>query len=125
MKEYWDVATFFEVAVLAEDYNRACQAAQKMAMLKPPVWFLKSTLENIKLIGRCAASLSPVEKEKQTFLFWTEFFMEAVDSTSSEKISSLRFPVLIQEINKVRIFMFIYRCLLCLSRCVFLFYIRR
>lgn len=103
MSDYWDVATFFEVSVLAEDYNRACQAAQKMAMLKPPGWFLKSTLENIKLISRCTASFSPVEKEKQTFLFWTEFFMEAVDA-SDFNTSSLRFPVLIQEINKVIFF---------------------
>lgn len=103
MSEYWDVATFFEVSVLAEDYNKACQAAEKMAMLKPPVWFLKSTLENIKLISRCAAALSPVEKEKKTFLFWSEFFMEAIDASVSE-VTSNRFPVLIQEITKVSFF---------------------
>lgn len=100
LSDYWDVATFFEVSVLAEDYNKACQAAEKMTMLKPPVWFLKSTLENIKLISRCAATLSPVEKEKKTFLFWTEFFMEAIDASVND-ITSNRFPVLVQEINKV------------------------
>jgi mitogen-activated protein kinase kinase kinase 5 len=98
MDEYWSVATFFEVSVLAEDYIKACQAAQKMATLKPPIWFLKSTMENIKLISRCAATVSPIEKEKQTFVFWTEFFMEAIDADHS---STTRFPVLIQEITKV------------------------
>uniref|UniRef100_A0A183C859 mitogen-activated protein kinase kinase kinase n=1 Tax=Globodera pallida TaxID=36090 RepID=A0A183C859_GLOPA len=101
MTDYWDVATFFEVSVLAEDYNKACLAAEKMAMLKPPVWFLKSTMENIKLINRCTATLqlSPVEREKKTFLFWTEFFMECIESQHIE-IASSRFPVLIQELNK-------------------------
>jgi hypothetical protein len=69
-----------------------------MATLKPPTWFLKSTMENIKLISRCAATVSPIEKEKQTFVFWTEFFMEAIDAGTS---NTTRFPVLIQEINKV------------------------
>ncbi|KAI6239936.1 Mitogen-activated protein kinase kinase kinase [Aphelenchoides fujianensis] len=96
-KDYWDVATFFEVSVLAEDYLKACQAAQKMATLKPPTWFLKSTMENIKLISRCAATISPIEKEKQMFVFWTEFFMEAIEGQNS---TSTRIPVLIQEINK-------------------------
>lgn len=58
-------------------------------------------MENIKLINRCTATLqlSPVEREKKTFLFWTEFFMEAIESQHSEVVSS-RFPVLIQELNK-------------------------
>ncbi|KAL3093153.1 hypothetical protein niasHT_022603 [Heterodera trifolii] len=102
MTDYWDVATFFEVSVLAEDYNKACLAAEKMAMLKPPVWFLKSTMENIKLINQCTATLqlSPVERDKKTFLFWTEFFMESIESQHIE-ITSSRFPVLIQELNKM------------------------
>uniref|UniRef100_A0A0N5A3Y8 mitogen-activated protein kinase kinase kinase n=1 Tax=Parastrongyloides trichosuri TaxID=131310 RepID=A0A0N5A3Y8_PARTI len=102
LTDYWDVATFFEVSVLAENYDKACQAALKMAMIKPPIWFLKSTMENIKLINRCAASISPIEKEKQTFLFWTEFFMEAIENVKpyESDIECLRVPVLIQEVNK-------------------------
>ncbi|VDN42181.1 unnamed protein product, partial [Gongylonema pulchrum] len=98
LTEYWDVATYFEVSVLAEDYPKACQAALKMAIMKPPIWFLKSTMENIKLLNRCAATMSPVEKEKQQFLFWSEFFMEAIDS--EQEIVCGRFPVLIQEVTK-------------------------
>ncbi|CAJ0608534.1 unnamed protein product [Cylicocyclus nassatus] len=98
LTDYWDVATYFEVSVLAENYQKACEAALKMAMLKPPVWFLKSTMENIKLINRCAATISPIEKEKQQFLFWSEFFMEAIDSESD--VTCARFPVLIQELTK-------------------------
>lgn len=59
-------------------------------------------MENIKLLNRCAATMSPVEKEKQQFLFWSEFFMEAIDS--EEEIVCGRFPVLIQEVTKVTLF---------------------
>lgn len=36
--EYWGIASYFEVAVLAGDYVKACAAAERMAMVKPPVW---------------------------------------------------------------------------------------
>ncbi|CAB3405493.1 unnamed protein product [Caenorhabditis bovis] len=98
LTEYWDVATYFEVSVLAENYQKACEAALKMVKLKPPVWFLKSTMENIKLINRCAATISPIEKEKQQFLFWSEFFMEATEADTD--INCPRYPVLILELNK-------------------------
>ncbi|CAD6192151.1 unnamed protein product [Caenorhabditis auriculariae] len=98
LNEYWDVATYFEVSVLAENFQKACEAALRMVKLKPPVWFLKSTMENIKLINRCAATISPVEKEKQQFLFWSEFFMEATEASTD--VNCPRYPVLILELNK-------------------------
>jgi mitogen-activated protein kinase kinase kinase 5 len=94
LKDYWDVATFFEISVLAEDYSKACAAAECMFKLKPPTWNLKSTLLNIKLINsvRNMEDIKKESDEKQGFNFWMDFFVEATADLTAD-LTDVRFPV--------------------------------
>uniref|UniRef100_A0A8W7PW20 Mitogen-activated protein kinase kinase kinase 15 n=1 Tax=Anopheles coluzzii TaxID=1518534 RepID=A0A8W7PW20_ANOCL len=101
IKDYWNVATYFEISVLAENYAKAIQAAECMFKLRPPKWYLKSTIGNITLIDRARKRTEEpagISIEQQIFQFWMEFFLEA---TAREPSSMVRFPILILEPQKI------------------------
>ncbi|KAL5457257.1 hypothetical protein EMCRGX_G034504 [Ephydatia muelleri] len=94
-QDYWIVATFFEISVLAENYRKACSAAECMFKLKPPLWYLKTTVLNIRLINsvRNHDYDTSTEVDKRLFGFWMEFFIES----SKEEFTNCQFPVLLLE----------------------------
>ncbi|XP_069139867.1 mitogen-activated protein kinase kinase kinase 15-like isoform X20 [Argopecten irradians] len=99
LSDYWDVATFFEISVLAEEYGKAIQAAECMFNLEPPDWYLKSTVGNISLIMKFRKEEPNPGQEKQLFTFWMEFFAAATQTEMASK--GILFPVLVLEPTKV------------------------
>ncbi|RDD42291.1 Mitogen-activated protein kinase kinase kinase 15 [Trichoplax sp. H2] len=97
LEDYWDVATFFEVSVLAEDYTKTIIAAECMFKLKPQTWFLKSTLGNISLIKSFRKDPEDImeTRDYKVYSFWLDFFTEATQAECSD----VRFPVLLMELT--------------------------
>ncbi|KAL3276728.1 hypothetical protein HHI36_012098 [Cryptolaemus montrouzieri] len=97
LQDYWDVATYFEFSVLFQQYGKAVQAAECMFKLKPPDWYLNSTVGNIQLIDSYRKRSEDGTPDEQIFNFWMEFFLEAIRPPEER---SFRFPALILEPSK-------------------------
>ncbi|KAF0028472.1 hypothetical protein F2P81_019559 [Scophthalmus maximus] len=97
MNNYWDVGQFFTVSMLANDIPKATQAAEKLFKLKPPLWYLRSVVQNLQLIQRFKKQTVEHSPLRERLNFWMDIIVEATQRTTNR----LRFPVLILEPTKV------------------------
>ncbi|XP_061483240.1 mitogen-activated protein kinase kinase kinase 15 isoform X3 [Rhineura floridana] len=97
MNNYWDVGQFFSVSMLASDIGKAVQAAERLFKLKPPIWYLKSLVQNLMLIQRFKKLTIEHSPRQERLNFWLDIIFEATKETTN----GLRFPVLVIEPTKV------------------------
>uniref|UniRef100_A0A670IJ76 mitogen-activated protein kinase kinase kinase n=1 Tax=Podarcis muralis TaxID=64176 RepID=A0A670IJ76_PODMU len=97
MNNYWDVGQFFSVSMLANDIGKAVQAAERLFKLKPPIWYLKSLVQNLMLIQRFKKLTIEHSPRQERLNFWLDIIFEATKETTN----GLRFPVLVIEPTKV------------------------
>ncbi|XP_051034849.1 mitogen-activated protein kinase kinase kinase 15 [Phodopus roborovskii] len=97
MNNYWDVGQFFTVSMLASDIGKAVQAAERLFKLKPPVWYLRSLVQNLLLIQRFKKPITEHSPRQERLNFWLDIIFEA----TNEVTNGLRFPVLVIEPTKV------------------------
>ena len=69
-----------------------------MFKLKPPIWYQKSTIDNISLIQRFKKTKEPRVPEEEIFIFWLDYFYNATRDQTGDEI---KFPILIWEPTKV------------------------
>ena len=70
-----------------------------MFKLKPPNWYLKSTIGNISLIKQFKRTKERLQPEEEIFNFWLEYFDNATKDQPGDEI---KFPILIWEPSKVK-----------------------
>ncbi|XP_060231073.1 mitogen-activated protein kinase kinase kinase 15 [Meriones unguiculatus] len=97
MKNYWDVGQFFTVSMLASDIGKAVHAAERLFKLKPPVWYLRSLVQNLLLIQRFKKPITEHSPRQERLNFWLDIIFES----TNEVTKGLRFPVLVIEPSKV------------------------
>ncbi|KAA0201167.1 Mitogen-activated protein kinase kinase kinase 15 [Fasciolopsis buskii] len=91
LTDYWDVATFFEVRVLLEEYTSAVRAVERIYAMDPPIWQLASTLRNIRLINhfrKPAHDKAKLTPARRLFDFWMEFLSDVVTESGQSLQSS-------------------------------------
>lgn len=100
ISDYWDVANFFVMSILAENYKKVNECALKLFNMRSPAWHMKTTIDDIQTIQRFRGSEMPVLDEKsymqyKLYQFWIEYFLESTKAEIVEGDS--RFPILVQE----------------------------
>ncbi|CAF3744935.1 unnamed protein product [Rotaria sp. Silwood1] len=108
--DYWDVATYFELHAVQQEWKKACQAALQMYLLNPSSWRFKTTMNNLKIVHDARLTLNKQKSSKQlsskttsedgVYNFWIEFFNDAINSdlkSLENKELPAQLPILVRD----------------------------
>ncbi|CAF2127693.1 unnamed protein product [Rotaria magnacalcarata] len=107
LTDYWDVATYFELHAVQRDWSKACLAALHMYLLNPPIWYLKSTINNLKILHQATRMRNQQKPREQpstssddedVYSFWIDYFSDAINSnltSNEEKELPAQVPILV------------------------------
>ncbi|CAF3881521.1 unnamed protein product [Rotaria sordida] len=108
--DYWDVATYFELHAVQQEWKKACQAALQMYLLNPSSWRFKTTLNNLKIVHDARLTLNKQKSSKKLsnettseddiYNFWIDFFNDAINSdlkSLENKELPAQLPILIRD----------------------------
>ena len=82
---------YFELHAIQRDWLKACQGALHMFLLNPPIWHLKSTLNNFTILYQAKRIREPQRSREHSqtnaadenlYNFWIDFFKDAIKSNS-------------------------------------------
>eukprot|EP00051_Salpingoeca_urceolata_P011332 m.140272 g.140272 ORF g.140272 m.140272 type:complete len:660 (+) comp17079_c0_seq4:237-2216(+) len=103
IKTYWTVATVFEMHVLFEHYQNALQDAYCMFQLRPPTWYLTSTMSNIRMIldlrrgdAQSLSTAPGADSIMAVFDFWWDMFEKKCLVGDAAEVTTSA-PVLLRE----------------------------
>ena len=94
LTDYWDVTTYFELHAVQGDWSKACLAALHMYLLNPPIWYLKSAINNSKILHQVTrlrekqklrTPSSDRADDEEVYSFWIDFFDDAISSNSTSR----------------------------------------
>ncbi|CAF4357682.1 unnamed protein product [Rotaria sp. Silwood2] len=108
--DYWDVATYFELHAVQQEWKKACQAALQMYLLNPSSWRFTTTLNNLKIVHdarltlnkqkSCKKLSNKTTSEDDIYNFWIDFFNDAINSdlkSLENKELPAQLPILIRD----------------------------
>lgn len=75
IQQFWIVGRFILISVLARDITRACLAAERMFLLNPPPWYLRSILQDLDVINHKMNSGMPCVIEESDLCNVCQYFI--------------------------------------------------
>uniref|UniRef100_H0VIF4 mitogen-activated protein kinase kinase kinase n=1 Tax=Cavia porcellus TaxID=10141 RepID=H0VIF4_CAVPO len=93
MNNYWDVSQVIIITILGNNIEKAIQAAERLFRMKPPVWYLRSIIQNLFIIQNIKKFVIDCSPKREQFNFWLDILFE----TTIEVTDGFRFPVLVIE----------------------------